>query len=99
MHFAALVAAYYLGPRIGLKRQRERIIMGNAQGSLVGLFMIWWAFLAFNSGRYVTTIHYRMLANMSHVSVIQGLIYGCVVSLRFDFGNEVAMADGRFSCL
>ena len=33
--------------------------MGNAQGSLVGLFMIWWACLAFNSGRYV----YNFLRN------------------------------------
>ncbi len=40
-----------LGPRIGVEKQRERIIMGNAQNSLIGLFMIWWAFLAFNSGR------------------------------------------------
>ncbi len=49
----AFVASIMLGPRIGVEKQRERIIMGNAQNSLIGLFMIWWAFLAFNSGRQV----------------------------------------------
>ncbi len=39
-----------LGPRLAVERQRERVVMGNAQNSLIGLFMIWWAFLAFNSG-------------------------------------------------
>ncbi|XP_059088618.1 putative ammonium transporter 2 [Tigriopus californicus] len=47
---SSLVASWYLGPRTGLYTQRDRMIMGNAQNSLVGLFMLWWAFLAFNSG-------------------------------------------------
>ena len=37
--------------RIGLKEQPERVILGNAQGALTGLFMLWWAFLARNSGK------------------------------------------------
>jgi hypothetical protein len=42
----------FIGPRIGLADQPERIILGSAQTALTGLFMIWWAFLALNSGRY-----------------------------------------------
>lgn len=51
LHILAFVAAWLLGPRTGLQRQRDRFLLGNAQNSLVGLFMMWWAFLAFNSGR------------------------------------------------
>ena len=45
-----MVSAYYIGPRIGLRHQHDRIITGNAKNSLMGLFMLWWAFLAFNAG-------------------------------------------------
>ncbi len=51
LHGAGLVASYVLGPRVAVHRQRERILLGSAQTSLIGLFMIWWAFLAFNSAR------------------------------------------------
>ncbi len=44
------MSAWYLGPRVGLADQPERIILGSAMTSLTGLFMIWWAFLALNSG-------------------------------------------------
>ena len=49
--FSGLVAAYMLGPRIGRSKQSSQIAMGNAKNSLIGLFMLWWGTLAFNSGR------------------------------------------------
>ena len=42
---------YISGPRTGLRMQNQQIAMGNAKNSLIGLFMLWWGFLAFNSGR------------------------------------------------
>ena len=44
------MAAYYVGPRLGLHHQHDRIVTGNAKNTLMGLFMLWWAFLAFNAG-------------------------------------------------
>jgi len=44
------VAAYYIGPRLGLAQQHDRIASGNSKNCLMGLFMLWWAFLAFNAG-------------------------------------------------
>ena len=49
--FSGLVGAYFVGPRTGVKMQNQQIAMGNAKNSLIGLFMLWWGFLAFNSGR------------------------------------------------
>ena len=40
-----------LKPRIGYKKQRERIVMDNASAALSGLFMIWWGTQAINGGR------------------------------------------------
>ena len=47
----ALVGALMLKPRIGYKKQRERIVMDNASAALSGLFMIWWGTQAINGGR------------------------------------------------
>ena len=46
---SGLVAAYMLGPRLG-RSKHSQIAMGNAKNSLIGLFMLWWGTLAFNSG-------------------------------------------------
>ena len=48
--FSALVGSWYLGPRTGFRLRRTRLVMGNAKNSIMGLFMVWWGFLAFNSG-------------------------------------------------
>ncbi len=45
-----MVCSLFLGPRIGVQHQRYRIAMGNAKNCLMGLFMLWWAFLSFNAG-------------------------------------------------
>merc|ERR1719510_2901285 len=39
-----------LGPRAGRQWQHEQIALGHAKNSIIGLFMIWWSALAFNSG-------------------------------------------------
>ena len=59
--WSSLVAVIYLGPRIGIQKQRDKILMGNAQGCLIGLFMMWWAFLAFNSGTSFGVSEYKWM--------------------------------------
>ena len=48
--FCGLVVATYLKPRVGVNHLRGRVVLGNAKESMMGLFMLWWGFLAFNSG-------------------------------------------------
>ena len=47
--FCGLIVATYLKPRIGVNHLRGRVVLGNAKESMMGLFMLWWGFLAFNS--------------------------------------------------
>jgi len=50
---SAFVAAYMLGPRLGRWEGIEGgwgPPMGNPTDALIGLFMLWWGWLAFNSG-------------------------------------------------
>ena len=63
--FSGIVGAYFLGPRTGLRHQHERIVMGNAKNSIMGLFMMWWAALAFNSGRYSIFLSLNEMSNVS----------------------------------
>ena len=47
--FCGLAVAIYLKPRVGVNHLRGRVALGNAKESMMGLFMLWWGFLAFNS--------------------------------------------------
>ncbi|KAG8228455.1 hypothetical protein J437_LFUL009106 [Ladona fulva] len=50
---SAMVAAAMLGPRLGrydLPRSLEPLPPGSPTNALMGLFMLWWGWLAFNSG-------------------------------------------------
>ena len=47
--FCGIVIAYYVKPRVGINHGRGRVALGNAKNSMMGLFMMWWAFLALNS--------------------------------------------------
>ena len=48
----AIVAAWMLGPRLGRWDLDIAPPMGSPTNALVGLFMLWWGWLAFNAGRY-----------------------------------------------
>ncbi|KAK6179626.1 hypothetical protein SNE40_011941 [Patella caerulea] len=48
---SALVAAAYLKPRMGrFDKDRKSFAMNNPAGAIVGMFMLWWGWLAFNCG-------------------------------------------------
>ena len=48
---SAFVAAWMLGPRLGRWDIDGAPPMGSPTNALVGLFMLWWGWLAFNAGR------------------------------------------------
>ena len=48
---SAFVAAWMLGPRLGRWDLNGSPPMGSPTNALVGLFMLWWGWLAFNAGR------------------------------------------------
>ena len=48
--FLAFVAAWMLGPRLGRWDLDIPPPMGSPTNALVGLFMLWWGWLAFNAG-------------------------------------------------
>ena len=50
-HSTAFVAAIMLGPRLGRWDLDVAPPMGSPTNALIGLFMLWWGWLAFNSGR------------------------------------------------
>ena len=48
---SAFVASWMLGPRLGRWDIDGAPPMGSPTNALVGLFMLWWGWLAFNAGR------------------------------------------------
>ena len=53
----ALVGAVMLGPRIGRWDQRREPPMGSAGNAIIGVFMLWWAWIAFNQVSPFISIH------------------------------------------
>jgi ammonia channel protein AmtB len=51
--FAALASAMMLGPRLGRYDMGDAPLpLGSPVNAVMGLFVLWWGWLAFNSGRY-----------------------------------------------
>ena len=47
---SAFVAAWLLGPRLGWWDSDSSPPMGSPTNALIGLYMLWWGWLAFNAG-------------------------------------------------
>jgi Amt family ammonium transporter len=47
---SAFVAAWLLGPRLGRWDSDSSPPMGSPTNALIGLYMLWWGWLAFNAG-------------------------------------------------
>ena len=55
--FLAFVAAILVGPRVGRwDKGTDSLPMGSPTTVVLGTFMLWWGWLGFNCGRYVTMI-------------------------------------------
>ena len=44
------MSAWLLGPRLGRWQLDEAPPMGSPTNALIGLYMLWWGWLAFNAG-------------------------------------------------
>ena len=47
---SALVSAWLVGPRLGRWQLTTAPPMGSPTNALIGLYMLWWGWLAFNAG-------------------------------------------------
>ncbi|KAG5673239.1 hypothetical protein PVAND_003302 [Polypedilum vanderplanki] len=48
---AGVACAWFIGPRIGrYDKGKETLPMGNPMNACVGMFILWWGWLAFNAG-------------------------------------------------
>jgi Amt family ammonium transporter len=48
---AGIACAWFIGPRIGrYDKGKETLPMGNPMNACVGMFILWWGWLAFNAG-------------------------------------------------
>ena len=48
---SAFIAAWMLGPRLGRWDIEGLLPMGSPTNAIVGLFMLWWGWLALNARR------------------------------------------------
>ena len=76
MSLIAFVAAWMLGPRLGRWDIEGDPPMGSPTNALVGLFMLWWGWLAFNSGSTfgVTGNKWRFAAKATCTTMVNGLL-------------------------
>ena len=55
---SALVSAWLVGPRLGRWELTEAPPMGSPTNALIGLYMLWWGWLAFNAGSTFGSVNY-----------------------------------------
>ncbi|XP_071440388.1 putative ammonium transporter 3 [Hetaerina americana] len=86
---SAAVAAAMLGPRLGrydLPRSLEPLSPGSPTNALMGLFMLWWGWLAFNSGStFGTSGHKWKFSARAAVVTMLASFGGGVVGLSYSF--------------
>ncbi|XP_046399246.1 putative ammonium transporter 2 [Ischnura elegans] len=86
---SAAVAAAMLGPRLGrydLPRSLEPLSPGSPTNALMGLFMLWWGWLAFNSGStFGTSGHKWKFSARAAVVTMLASFGGGVVGLAYSF--------------
>ncbi|KAK0098249.1 hypothetical protein PV326_010148 [Microctonus aethiopoides] len=87
---SALACAIMLGPRLGrYDNGFEPLPLGCPVNAIMGLFVLWWGWLAFNSGStYGITGEKWKYAARSAVSTIMASIGGGIVGLGFSLSNS-----------
>ena len=75
--FIAFVAAKTMGPRLGRWDIDGDPPMGSPANAVVGLFMLWWGWLAFNAGSTFGELHccYNAQSWYTHLSIILFYLY------------------------
>ncbi|XP_020291656.1 putative ammonium transporter 3 [Pseudomyrmex gracilis] len=86
---SALACAIMLGPRIGrYDNGIDPLPLGCPVNAIMGLFVLWWGWLAFNSGStYGVTGERWQYAARAAVSTMMGSMGGGLVGLAFSLNN------------
>ncbi|CAL8107424.1 unnamed protein product [Orchesella dallaii] len=94
---SAFVAAWMLGPRLGrYDHGREPLPMGSPTNALLGLFMLWWGWLAFSSGSvFGVSGHKWKFSARAAVTTINASFGGGVVGLIYSYIRK----KGKFDIL
>ncbi|XP_015110952.1 putative ammonium transporter 3 [Diachasma alloeum] len=86
---SALACAIMLGPRLGrYDHGYDALPLGSPVNAILGLFVLWWGWLAFNSGSsYGVTGEKWKYAARGAVSTMMGSMGGGLVGLGFSLAN------------
>ncbi|XP_076680094.1 ammonium transporter [Andrena cerasifolii] len=86
---SALACAIMLGPRLGrYDNGIDPLPLGNPVNAIMGLFVLWWGWLAFNSGStYGITEHRWQYAARAAVSTMLASMGGGLIGLGFSLTN------------
>ncbi|XP_044002704.1 putative ammonium transporter 3 isoform X2 [Aphidius gifuensis] len=105
--FSALACAVMLGPRLGrYDNGFDPLPLGNPVNAILGLFVLWWGWLAFNSGStYGVNEDKWKFAARAAVSTVMASMGGGIVGLSFSLTNPhaweavvVGMIGGFITC-
>uniref|UniRef100_A0A914HMX2 Ammonium transporter n=1 Tax=Globodera rostochiensis TaxID=31243 RepID=A0A914HMX2_GLORO len=102
---AGLAATLYLRPRQKRFGERGNAHMSNPTNALLGTFMLWWGWLAFNTGTTmgVARGRWRLAARSSMVTLLSSLGGGCtsiIISLIFTRKCQIdLLIDGLLASL
>ncbi|XP_035701617.1 putative ammonium transporter 3 [Folsomia candida] len=94
---SAFVAAWMLGPRLGrYDNGRDPLPMGSPTNALLGLFMLWWGWLAFSSGSvFGVSGHKWKFSARAAVATINASFGGGMVGLVYSY----VRTKGKFDIL
>ena len=90
---SAFASAFMLGPRLGrYLKGMESLPLGNPINCCMGLFVLWWGWLAFNSGSTygISGSKWEFAAKAAvntMLSSFSGGLFGLIYSLAFQNGN------------
>ncbi|XP_067132637.1 putative ammonium transporter 3 [Centruroides vittatus] len=92
---SGLVAAIILGPRVGRYDQGfEPLPLGNPTNALLGLFMLWWGWLGFNSGSTFGIMENKWkYSSRAAVTTILASTGGGMVGMCFSFFTKKGLHD------
>ena len=72
----SLAAAKMLGPRIGRWDSSKEPAMGSATNTIIGVFMLWWAWVAFNQVKTIIIVFFiRNLNRAPHSALVASAGY------------------------
>ena len=92
----AFVAARMIGPRLGRWDIQGDPPMGSPANACIGLFMLWWGWLAFNAGStFGVTGRKWILAANSVITTLVSSFAGCV----FAVFHSLYETDGKIDVL